>query len=81
MSASFESRDMNQCAGVPCFVKQLGARPVEVNHGPEMPMRWTPDDGGEEVERWYTPSDRKGGDMAEWPEDLRVRQFPKAVTA
>jgi protein gp37 len=22
--------------------------------------------------------DRKGGDMAEWPEDLRVRQFPEA---
>jgi hypothetical protein len=20
--------------------------------------------------------DRKGGDMAEWPEDLRVREFP-----
>ena len=22
--------------------------------------------------------DRKGGDPAEWPEDLRVRQFPEA---
>lgn len=22
--------------------------------------------------------DRKGGDPAEWPEDLRVREFPKA---
>ena len=21
-------------------------------------------------------ADRKGGDMAEWPEDLRVREFP-----
>jgi len=70
---------VGQCkaSGVPVFVKQLGARPVEVNSGPEMPMRWVPDDGGEEVERWYRPSDRKGGDPAEWPEDLRVRQFPK----
>jgi len=25
--------------------------------------------------------DRKGGDPAEWPEDLRVQQFPAAPTA
>lgn len=25
--------------------------------------------------------DRKGGDMAEWPSDLRVRQMPKAIEA
>jgi hypothetical protein len=28
---------------------------------------------------WKTRiKDRKGGDMSEWPEDLRVRQFPEA---
>lgn len=27
--------------------------------------------------RWdYKPRDRKGGDMAEWTEDLRVREMP-----
>ncbi len=63
-------------SGTPVFVKQLGARPVQVNHGPEMPMRWVPDDGGEAIERWYKPRDRKGADPAEWPEDLRVREMP-----
>lgn len=53
---------VEQCraAGVPCFVKQLGERPVDAN-GP------------------LKLSDKKGGDPAEWPEDLRVRQFPKGA--
>lgn len=42
-------------AGVPLFIKQLGARPVI---------------DGQPVEL----QDRKGGDMDEWPSDLRVRQ-------
>lgn len=53
---------VRQCqdAGVPCFVKQVGARPVfEPGAEPR------------------TMSDAKGGDMAEWPEDLRVRQMPE----
>lgn len=49
-------------AGVPVFVKQLGARSVEQAIG-----------GG--MERLVTVS-RKGGDPSEWPEDLRVREFP-----
>ncbi len=61
-----------QCraAGVACFVKQLGASP----------RVWT-------GERGYTPDvfdlpelrlrDRKGGDIDEWPKDLRVRQWPE----
>jgi len=69
---------VSQCkeAGVPVFVKQLGAKPEEVNTGDAMPMPFEFDDGGEEVARIYKPRDRKGGDMAEWPEDLRVREFP-----
>jgi hypothetical protein len=49
---------------VPVFVKQLGAKP-EI----EAPS------GG-----WNQPfpvTDKKGGDPAEWPEYLRVRQMPK----
>lgn len=53
-----------QCnaAGVACFVKQLGARPW-ANRVDEHPGRL---------------ADRKGGDMEEWPNDLRVREFPEA---
>lgn len=63
---------VKQCraAGVPPFVKQLGARPVFSTpacvtsssycaQGHALPLR-----------------DRKGGDIAEWPDDLRVREMP-----
>lgn len=55
-----------QCreAGVAVFVKQLGARPVA-----QHPMV-----RGALVE--VGCSDRKGGDMSEWTDDLRVREFP-----
>jgi len=59
-----------QCkaAGVACFVKQLGAKPT-TDHRTRPPGEdWTWPDG---------LRDRKGGDMSEWPEDLRVREFPK----
>jgi protein gp37 len=65
-------------AGVACFVKQLGSRPVGLR---------------EECDRcnWQVPTGRhgldcpggrvlvssKGGEPSEWPEDLRVREFPK----
>ena len=67
-------------AGVPVFVKQLGAWPRELSAGnPPAPMPWVWDDGGEQIERWYKPRDRKGGEPSEWPEDLRVRQWPGAA--
>jgi hypothetical protein len=58
---------VRQCAdaGVACFVKQLGARPYL---SPEH-------DGGTGFN--LTLRDKKGGDPAEWPADLRVRQLPK----
>lgn len=63
---------VQQCkaAGVPCFVKQLGSRPIYWNtpgsrFGPDVLMS-----NGEPLK------DRKGGDMAEWPSDLRVREMP-----
>lgn len=58
-------------AGVPVFVKQLGARPVTV------------DLGGSEYSSGgsgFLPvrlKDRKGGDINEFPSRLRVREFPE----
>lgn len=60
-----------QCkaAGVPCFVKQLGAKPFEQNayQTPSSFDVWCSE---------FMLKDRKGGNPAEWPADLRVRQFP-----
>ncbi|HWA29156.1 MAG TPA: DUF5131 family protein [Lacunisphaera sp.] len=66
------ARDIvGQCrnSGVAVFVKQLGARPVApvteaeaTNYGERLPLRLI---------------DRKGGDMSEWWESLRVREFPE----
>jgi len=55
-----------QSAGVPVFVKQLGAAPHS-------------DDGSEQpnVGNVMRLRDRKGGDMSEWPEDLCRREFPR----
>lgn len=60
---------VQQCraAGVPCFVKQLGAKPYTLfgdgdGAAHTLPMRL---------------KDKKGGDPAEWTEDLRIREFPR----
>lgn len=80
--------------GIACFVKQLGAHIIDRNDagfdGTE-PTSW-PD--GTETDDWHLDpgrqyqgadarillSDRKGGDPLEWPEDLRVREWPKVVS-
>lgn len=57
-------RDLvRQCADTdtPCFVKQLGANA----------------EGYHSTHRKLNLTDPKGGDIDEWPEDVRVRQFPK----
>lgn len=59
-----------RAAGVPVFVKQLGARPFIRN--PD--YRNDPDDRGDLRDVMLT--DRKGGDWNEWPADLRVREVP-----
>jgi hypothetical protein len=51
----------SRAAGVACFVKQLGRFP----NGNGFPADFD-----------YRKRDRKGGDMDEWPEDIRVREFP-----
>lgn len=64
---------VEQCraAGVPCFVKQLGARPVTY-HCAARDRCTHPDCGPVALDLL----DRKGGDPAEWPADLRVREMP-----
>jgi protein gp37 len=55
---------VEQCkaAGVPVFVKQLGAHATDLR--------------ADEGFRMYL-RDRKGSDPDEWPSDLRVREFPE----
>lgn len=59
---------LRQCIafGIPCFVKQLGARAMT------SPMKWFLA-GGREVKA------SKGEDPMEWPVDLRVRKFPEVT--
>lgn len=54
---------VSQCelADVPCFVKQLGSNAVAA---------------GRDQKQLIAMKHKKGGDPDEWPEDLRVRQFP-----
>jgi protein gp37 len=54
-----------QAASIPVFVKQLGALAMNGSIPGEAPEY-----------RWVT-KDRKGGDPAEWPEDLRKREWTK----
>ena len=66
-----------QAAGVPVFIKQLGKQPYD------SVVAW------KKVDRLYRPTahhaqklagltlkDGKGGDMAEWGKELRVREWP-----
>lgn len=82
-----------QSAGVPAFVKQLGANIRDRNdagfdsdwhdgEGWPEPREVEHDPRGFREEYQGAPvrvhlEDRKGGDPQEWPEDLRVRQFPQ----
>lgn len=55
-----------QCAvaGVPLYVKQLGAK------------AFSPSDAMGDNPGWYGFIERAGADPAEWPEDLRVQEIP-----
>jgi len=75
---------IDQCknAGVPVFHKQLGAMPFTLHK----PHGWP--DGTSFSKEYHnvfgdcwlaTLKDPKGGDMSEWPESLRVREFPAVV--
>jgi len=65
---------VQQCkwAGVPCFVKQLGSKPFsEADHISHKANAQKMENGF-----YRFLNDRKGGNWDEWPEDLRVREFP-----
>ena len=80
---------VKQCAaaGVPCFVKQLGATVVDRNDAGfdgDTPQSWPMDTAWSELDSGYQGApvrvlldDRKGGEPHEWPEDLRVREMPE----
>lgn len=73
---------VEQCgvAEVPVFVKQLGSRPV----APFVTDPFDDDDGGVSVMSGCLPVKLRasmGADPAEWPEDLRVREFPETCGA
>lgn len=72
---------VEQCraASVPCFVKQLGKRPVA--HAAPLPVEQSADSiarhGEYDPDPWeFSLHDSKGGDPAEWPDDLRIREIP-----
>lgn len=77
-------RDQCAAAKVPFFLKQLGADPWSES-------RYCTDCDDDNAPCYSARPcscschgqmrlrDRKGGDMAEWPEDLRVREFPRAT--
>jgi len=65
-------RDQCQAAGVACFVKQLGTRPYSEGVCPGSGVGVI-----EDAHLRLTLKDHKGGDPSEWPEDLRVRDYPR----
>lgn len=81
--------EQTRAARIACFVKQLGARCYSMPYrGSE--RKWAPeealDPNGEAIEelgkilgasRHLVLRSAKGGDPAEWPADLRVREFPQ----
>jgi protein gp37 len=86
MNVEWARSIVRQCkaAGVPVFVKQMGARielandkASEWGRGGDV-LGWEAEiphyQGELEIARL---EDSKGGDPAEWPEDMRVREFPR----
>ena len=80
---------VGQCksAGVACFVKQLGAKPFDPKKADNIPARKISHESeltdldAELFDQMVSAmvmelNDPKGGDIAEFPEDLKLRQFP-----
>lgn len=67
---------VQQCkaAGVACYVKQMGSNPLDWRGDPR--TRW-PAGKWFHVEPHIRLRDPKGADPEEWPEELRVQQYPE----
>jgi len=75
------AKAVEQCrgAGVPVFIKQLGAHPCFKLEDEERRGNMMPSFHHSHGDRFCKKlNDPKGGDMSEWPEHLRVREFPGA---
>lgn len=75
-------RDQCRAAAVPFFFKQTGSAPQDTQTltgfetFSDEGRRAYPNGAASMVIGWK-PKDRAGADPAEWPEDLRVREFPQ----
>ena len=83
---------VRQCkaANVGCFVKQLGAQSV-INYYDDLreeffnndedwtPLNWDLDDGQPPLNTVvkFPKTNKKGGEISEFPADLQIREFPK----
>jgi protein gp37 len=62
-------RDQCAAAGVPFFMKQMGSRPTDIRYSNDPPDGWA---------LRIKLKHSHGANPDEWPEDLRVRQWPAA---
>ncbi len=71
--------DQCRAASVPVFVKQLGAHPFADEQHADPAKRFAVK--GHWNNGRFSPilTDQKGGDIAEWPADIRVREFPRVA--
>src|ERR1035438_4521483 len=74
------TRDQCREAGVPFFMKQVGAHPILSVTDLHNLLAELPDTDRTLEDNCYRLKlrDRKGGTMEEWAEDMRIRQFPEA---
>jgi protein gp37 len=71
---------VKQCraAGVACFVKQLGSKPIGLNRDCDAcSMGISVPKSSHGLDCSGPLKDKKGGDITEFPSDLRIREFPK----
>jgi protein gp37 len=72
---------VEQCRenAIACFVKQLGAKPFDSRESDRTTDEPHPEGPAADPSCALDLCDRAGGDPSEWPEALRVRQFPRAA--
>lgn len=73
-----QAHEQCKASGIPLFFKQMGRFVTQENvNNSDWPDGTVFDGHGTHVaSARIALRDKKGGDMAEWPDDLRVREFP-----